>query len=169
MLRILIKLRFLEIMNQMQGGKKRNKKTNILGLIALYLMAFLAVGFLFVQIFHSICLPYHMIGLDWLYFAFSGIVVFSLCFLGSVFLAQKQIYEANDNEVLLSMPIKPIHIILSRILSLLGLNYLYALATTVPAIIVYIFDVGFNLGVFIVFVLLLLFLPFLSNMPIPLC
>ena len=27
MLRILIKLRFLEIMNQMQGGKKRNKKT----------------------------------------------------------------------------------------------------------------------------------------------
>ena len=162
MLRILIKLRFLEIMNQMQGGKKRNKKTNILGLIALYLMVFLAVGFLFVQIFHSICLPYHMIGLDWLYFAFSGIVVFSLCFLGSVFLAQKQIYEANDNEVLLSMPIKPIHIILSRILSLLGLNYLYALATTVPSIIVYIFDVGFNLGVFIVFVLLLLFLPFLS-------
>ncbi len=75
MLRILIKLRFLEIMNQMQGGKKRNKKTNILGLIAVYLCAFLAVGFLFVQIFHSICLPYHMIGLDWLYFAFSGIVV----------------------------------------------------------------------------------------------
>lgn len=60
------------------------------------------------------------------------------------------------------MPIKPIHIILSRILSLLGLNYIYAIATTAPAIIVYIYDIGFNLGIFIVFILMLLFLPVLS-------
>ena len=162
MLKILMKLRFLEIMNQMQGSKKKKKNANILGLIALYLVAFIAVGFLFTQIFHSICVPYNVMGLDWLYFAFCGIVVFSLCFLGSIFLTQKQIYDANDNEILLSMPIKPIHIILSRILSLLGLNYIYAIATTAPAIIVYIYDIGFNLGIFIVFILMLLFLPVLS-------
>lgn len=76
MLKTLIKLRFLEILNQMQGGKKKNKKNNIFGVIALYIVVFLSVGFLFSQIFHSISVPYHIMGLDWLYFAFSGIVVF---------------------------------------------------------------------------------------------
>ena len=84
MLKILIRLRFQEILNQMQGGKKKNKKTNIVGVIALYILVFLSVGFLFSQIFHSISIPYHMLGLDWLYFAFSGIVVFTICFLGSI-------------------------------------------------------------------------------------
>ena len=162
MLKILMKLRFLEILNQMQGGKKKNKKTNIFGVITLYIVVFLSVGFLFSQIFHSISVPYHIMGLDWLYFAFSGIVVFTVCFIGSIFLTQKQIYEANDNEILLAMPIKPIHIIFSRIISLLGLNYLYELAITAPALIVYFYDVGFNLGIFVVSALMFLFIPILS-------
>ena len=162
MLKILIRLRFQEILNQMQGGKKKNKKTNIVGVIALYILVFLSVGFLFSQIFHSISIPYHMLGLDWLYFAFSGIVVFTICFLGSIFLTQKQIYEANDNETLLAMPIKPMHIIFSRIISLLGLNYLYELAIIAPAITVYIYDVGFNFGIFVVSTLIFFFLPILS-------
>ena len=73
MLKRLMKLRFLEIMSQMQGSKKKKKNANILGLIALYLVAFIAVGFLFTQIFHSICVPYNVMGLDWLYFAFCGV------------------------------------------------------------------------------------------------
>ena len=162
MLKTLIKLRFLEILNQMQGGKKKNKKNNIFGVIALYIVVFLSVGFLFSQIFHSISVPYHIMGLDWLYFAFSGIVVFTVCFIGSIFLTQKQIYEANDNEILLAMPIKPIHIIFSRIISLLGLNYLYELAITAPALIVYFYDVGFNIGIFVLSALIFLFLPILS-------
>ena len=162
MLKILMKLRFLEILNQMQGGKKKNKKTNIFGVNTLYIVVFLSVGFLFSQIFHSISVPYHIMGLDWLYFAFSGIVVFTVCFIGSIFLTQKQIYEANDNEILLAMPIKPMHIIFSRIISLLGLNYLYELAIIAPALIVYFYDVGFNIGIFVLSALIFLFLPILS-------
>ncbi|MDY6038046.1 MAG: hypothetical protein SPI74_03520 [Eubacterium sp.] len=160
MLKILIKLRILEILNQLQG--KKSKKVSILGLVAIYLISFAALAFLFSMIFLTISLPYHLMGLDWLYFAFCGVVAFSLCFIGSVFLTQTQIYAANDNETLLAMPIKPGDILLSRILSLLGLNYIYTLIIAVPAIGVHFYNAGFNFALLLTFAVGFTFLPILS-------
>ena len=45
---------------------------------------------------------------------------------------------------------------------MLGLNYLYELAIIAPALIVYFYDVGFNIGIFVLSALIFLFLPILS-------
>lgn len=54
-------------------------------------------------------------GLTWLYFAMAGTMALALSMLGSVFMTQAQLYDAKDNERLLSMPIPPKYILLTRI------------------------------------------------------
>ena len=53
-----------------------------------------------------------------------------LCFVGSVFFTQSTLYDAKDNELLLSMPIPSSVILGSRMALLLLLNYAYSLLMT---------------------------------------
>ncbi len=169
MLKVLIKSRFQSLFYSMFKSKKGNQKKNSnsgsilkvigIGLLAVYILA--SLMFAFGSLFYLICKPMIEQELTWLYFALVGIVVFALCFIGSVFTTQTQIYEAKDNELLLSMPNPPRYILSSRVIMLLGLNYMYEVLVLIPSIVVYLMVGQVSaLGV-IIFIIAFLLLPFL--------
>ena len=75
---------------------------------------------------------------------FTGLMIFVLCFVGSVFVTQQCFFEAKDNDLLLSMPVPVKSILISRLLSVLLLNYIYELLVLVPAVSVYIYKGHFD-------------------------
>lgn len=141
-------------------GKKRGKA--IAALFAL-LMVY-AIGcfyMMFAMMFNSLCNPLVSAGLDWLYFAIAGIVAFAICFVGSIFTTQTQLYEAKDNEMLLAMPIPPGYILASRMAMLLVLNYFFEFMVAVPAGVVYLIKQPATAAGIVFFIICFLFLPFL--------
>ena len=89
------------------------------------------------MLFGALCQPLCEAGLNWLYFAIMGIVGILLSFIGSVMMTKSQLYDAKDNELLLSMPISPGQILAGRLLSLLLLNYIYQSFVMIPAGVIY--------------------------------
>ena len=98
----------------------------------------------------------------WLYFAFNGVLAFVLCFVGSVFAAMNYLYKATDNELLLSMPVKPGHILLSRMMVLLVENYIFGFIVLVPAGIVWAIMQSFTFVGAVFYVIGVLLIPVLS-------
>ena len=158
MLKLLIKIRLTSIFNSMfrQGLRKDGRKSKATKV--LLAVAFLYLGVCLLALIGVLC---YMIagalasaGLGWLYHAVVGLMAVMFCFVGSVFLAQSQIFQARDNELLLSMPVPPHTIVASRLLSFLLLNYLYTAIIMLPAAVVYagvmapgpLFYVGYVLG-----------------------
>lgn len=162
MLLTLIKIRIKALLSGLGSGskKKTTKGSKILyAILAIYvLVVFLG---LFGIIFYKICDAFIAMGLGWLYFAFMGLMIFFLCFIGSVFATQNQIFEAKDNEMLLAMPLKPRDILMSRMVSLLGLNLVMELIVLIPGAAVFIYTNGISLLGAVILILTALLLPFM--------
>lgn len=125
MLKILLKNRLRAIFASATRGKPL-----LYGFLYLYIVGVFA--FLFWGLFSQL-LVFAELGLGWLYFALAGIVAFALCFMGSVFAAQSQLYDAKDNELLLAMPVPPQAILASRMLLLFGTSLVFCLIVMLPA------------------------------------
>ena len=135
----LAKIKLVEFLRG--GGSKKNKKGKVLGTTALailYIFSFLAMSVAIGFFFFGIGVMLGGKSYDWVYFAYMAIGMFLLCFIGSVFMTETQMFEAKDNERLLSMPISPWSILVSRMISLLFYNYLFGALVGVPAGITYI-------------------------------
>ena len=117
-----------------RSGQKKGMKILI---ICLLIYAVIVFGGLMASSFLVMYEPYHEAGLDWFYFSAAGIMSFGLCFMFSIFSTKSQLFEATDNDLLLSMPIPPMTILISRVISLLVLNYIYSSIVLIPAIGVY--------------------------------
>ncbi len=117
-------------------------KKILIAIFAVYVIA--CMFFFFGLITAQLCTPLIEAGLDTAYFVLIGLMAFMLMFLGSVFLTEKQLYEANDNELLLSMPIPPAYVVLTRIASVFLINVMYGSFTLVPAAAVYFMQKGFD-------------------------
>ena len=103
----------------------------------------------------------HEAGLDWFYFAMAALTAFALCFIGSVFTAQQQLFSARDNELLLAMPIKPKFILGSRMVMLLAINYALELLVMLPPLVIWGVQVGYSAAGVAALVLGTLLLPLL--------
>lgn len=164
MFKTLLNIRFQAIFSSMFNRSKSIKKNSIGGKI-LFALLFVYVGivlcFSMGMFFFSICEIFSEIGLDWFYFALAGIAAFVLSFVGSVFMAKTQLFESSDNDLLMSMPIKPSAILSSRMAALLGFNFLYQSVVLLPALVVYLYVNGFSMPVLIMFILCFIALPFL--------
>ena len=166
MLKALIRARlgglFTSMFGRFAGGaRKRGPVFKVLiTLLALYVIGslFFAVGAYYLLMVNTL----HDMGLDWLYFALGGLMAVTLNIVGSIFITQSQLFSARDNERLLSMPIPPGYILMSRMLTLLALNYVYTALILIPGLIVWIWRVGMSAGALIAFILGGLALPFLS-------
>ncbi|MHB1151851.1 MAG: putative ABC transporter permease subunit [Eubacteriales bacterium] len=142
------------------GKKKRSKLLIILfGLLMLY--AFASFFILFAIMFNSLIKPLYAADLGWLYFSIAGIISFALCFIGSIFTTQTQLFEARDNELLLSMPIPPGYILASRMTMLLVMNVFFELLVALPAGVIYCMNATVTAVDVIFFILLFTLLPFL--------
>lgn len=130
MLKTLLKIRWKGLLYNMfarRRGKKNSGKGMMIlfAFLLLYLVA--AFGLMFGFMFYSMYEPFNAIDMGWLYYSLAAVLSTMLCFIGSVFFTQTMLFDAKDNELLLSLPIKPATIIGSRILLLLLINYGYSL------------------------------------------
>lgn len=142
-----------------KGGsdKKKSKKKSgpaaiaLISVFALFIVS--ALMFSIGMLFYSFGASFMQSGLNWLYFALSSIFIFLLTFIGSVFTTQNLIFNAKDNELLLSMPIPPFYILASRVLLLFVLNLMYGVLMAVPAIVVYFILNGFSAATLVLFII----------------
>ncbi len=99
------------------------------------LYAYLVLVFfgLFSMAFFGLSMLYFGTSNEWVYFSMFVILSFAVLFLGSVFTAKSEIFEAKDNEILLTMPIRPRDILASRMLTLLVVNFAFESVVALPA------------------------------------
>ncbi|MBQ4039914.1 MAG: hypothetical protein IJC91_02160 [Oscillospiraceae bacterium] len=161
----LFKLRMRQLLAGMVTSKKAGKtvgKGGKIALAALYVFLIIYFACMVGALCASLCLAFGETDFAWLYFAFTSAMAFMLCFVGSVFAATNYLYKAKDNELLLSMPVKPGAILLSRMLMLLVENYGFAFIVLIPAGIVWGVMQSFTVGGLVCFILGTLLLPLLS-------
>lgn len=85
----------------------------------------------------ALCEPLYRAGLGWLYFAILGIVATSLGIAGGILTAYSVLYQAKDNELLLSMPIPVSSILAVRVIMIYLTNFCFVAIVMIPASIVY--------------------------------
>ena len=138
MLKTLLRIRMAALLAAFSGqNRKRRSQTKgkAVGYALLMLYCFCAFTFLFYTSFSQLAAAFFPLGLGWLYFAMFAIMAFALMFIGSVFTAKSQLFEAKDNEQLLSMPVKPGMILLSRMAALLVMNFVFELVVALPVLV----------------------------------
>lgn len=160
MLKILINKQLYEIYRSFfydqRNGKSRSKGSSI-AFIALYvlLMLFISVA-LFGSMSVALASPLHELSLDWLYFAIIGIVAITMGVFGSVFNTFAGLYQAKDNDLLLSMPLPVYTILVARLSGVYLTGLLFSGITLIPAIVVYNVMVACTVGTIVGGILLLL-------------
>lgn len=164
MLKILLKKQFAELM----AGLFKNRRTGKMrsgGAIAGYLILF---GFAGVSLLFAFGALYFLLAMSTLgtgaqidgvpaaagsypgiFFAFTGVVTAIIGLIGGMFSTYSILYCPKDNELLLSMPIKPVTILSARMMSVYILILLYTITAFLPAPVVYFITKGFDFGVLV--------------------
>ena len=147
-----------------QSGKtgKRRGVAAMIGYGVLLVYAFGAFGFLIYQMADTLCAPLVGMGLGWLYFALIGLLATFLGVVGSVFSVYSTLYQAKDNELLLSMPIPPGVIMLTRLVGVYLLSVLFELVVLIPAGLKYLLVGPVTAMSVVLYILTCLILPLLS-------
>lgn len=140
MIKLLIKKNIMEIFRSFYYDSKKNRarsKKTTLVLIAMF--AFLIIGIIggTFAVLAVLVSPTIRMGLGWLYYDLMGILSISIGVFGSVFTTYSCLYLAKDNDLLLSLPISPGRILLSRSASVYLMGAMYASSIMLPAGIVY--------------------------------
>ena len=145
MIKALLKKQFLETASffffSAKEGKKR-KPAAIVGFAVLMLYALASVVAMFYMIAETLCAPLVASGLDWVYFAFTGITAFGIGAISSAFAAKAKLFEAKDNDLLLSMPLPAWAVLFTRMLSLYLITLLLTAVAWIPSVVQYFVVVG---------------------------
>jgi ABC-2 type transport system permease protein len=151
---------FASIFKSSRFKKQKNPVFKVLiVLLTLYIIG--CFFFMFGWMFYSVCKPLFEYGFGWLYFALAAIMATILCFIGSVFMAQQQLFSAKDNDLLLAMPIPPAYILGSRMFALFAVNYFFEFLVLGPAGVVYCMTYTPSAAGVVLFVVCALFLAFI--------
>lgn len=165
MLRILVASRLQGVFSAMFRASRQKKKHGILIKVLIALLA----AYVVVAIAGTLGLALYTLlpamvsaELLWLYFALVAIIAFVFMFVGGVMMTQSVLYEAKDNDLLLSLPIPSGMILLSRMLSLLVMAFLLQAAVAVPAGVVYLMHYAPSFTGVAFFLIAFLFLPLMA-------
>lgn len=138
MTKALFKKQMMEAFSWIFFNRKNGKRRSSTGVIAfalLYLIIFGALGYVFYMMASSLCGPLCEVGLGWMYFAIIGLVAIVLGVFGSVFNTFASLYQAKDNDFLISMPIPVYKILLMRLSGVYMMGLMYELIVMIPAVI----------------------------------
>ena len=141
MLKAVIKKQLLESVSFLFVNKKKGKKNTLgksLGLAAILFISLISVFLLFWHTSDMLCAPLVEGGLAWVYFAMMGLMAISLSVVGSIFTTMAKLYEAKDNDFLLSMPIPTRVILFARMVSLYLFALFFSSLVFLPAILRYV-------------------------------
>lgn len=162
MLKTLLKSRLQALWASLSQGSKKKKSAS--GVVLIIVFAFLAVYMLgaISLVFFGIGFALKEQGDTWAFFTLASLISSALCLFGSIFTTKTQIFESKDNELLLSMPIPPKYILISRILVLLVVNYILEALVMLPALVMYGITIGYTIVGFIFALLSFILIPFLT-------
>ena len=142
MIKRLIAIRFRSAFAAMtssrRGGSENGKSIpRLIMLSVLYL--FLIGTFLMMSssIAYILGLALLTEGMDAMYFGFAVLASFLIVFFLSIFETKSELFECKDIDLLLPMPIKPGHIVISRVITVLLCNLGEALIICVPFSVIY--------------------------------
>ena len=146
MFKLMLKKQLLSFKLYFTSNPRTKKKRTLMQSIGFALLVIFVIFSLGLSMFFiaflmadSLLQPGFMAGnrFDWLYYAIMGVMAMMLGIVGSVFTTYNSIYRAKDNDLLLSMPIKPVYIIGSRLFSIALLAIIYSGIVYLPTIIIY--------------------------------
>ena len=163
MIGLLVKKQFKELfgnMSKKSDGTARKKGAKI-GYIILFVFLFVIYAGMYASFSVSACGVFHMVDMDWAYFAMSFIAAAIIGLVGSIFTAYSALYNAKDNDLLLSMPLKPSQILFARMLTIYLFSLIFELVVAVPTLVIYLIRAEFSimvllLGLFVYFCLSLM-------------
>ena len=133
----LIKAAFSQDMNLFKYKSKRNssKFSKVILPILLFVLITISVGgyaFPMAQILHNVNLTYIVISIFII-----AVTIFT--FFEGIYKSQGILFEARDNDLLFSLPIKKSYIIFTRMLKMLTFQFLFNLMILLPAFAAYAF------------------------------
>ncbi len=136
---------FSWVFKQRKTGRLRTRSGAVIcGLLYLLLFAFVGAFFFFLAMALSQLIKID--GVEWLYWGVMGSVAVFLGVFGSVFNTYSSLYQAKDNDLLLSMPIPVRSIMLARLSGVYAMGLLYELIVIIPALIVWFIYAPFSLS-----------------------
>ena len=163
MLKILMKKQMQEVgafLYQDNKKGKRRSKGNLIGYLLVFAMLLVLLGAIFYMLADWLGKPLVELQLGWLYYAMMGLLAIFFGVLGSVFNTYSSLYCAKDNELLLSMPVKPRDILIARLSGVYVMGFAYEALVYIPAMIVYCRNVRVTPAVIISGLLVMLLLSF---------
>ena len=135
MLKALLKKQLLELgsafFKDRRTGKRRSRASFVL-FVLMFALIFVGIGSMFFMLGKTIATTASddMMGL---YYFVMGLIAIALGILGSVFNTYFSVFDAKDNELLLSLPIPPAKIVLVRVFSVAIMAALYEAIVLIPA------------------------------------
>ncbi len=141
MLKTLLKKQLLELNRNFfydrKKDKGRSKVTSALLIAAYAFLMVFVVGAMFAALSFSMCGALLGAGMGWLYFAILSMLAIAFGVFGSVFNTFSGLYQAKDNDLLLSLPIPVRYIMITRLLGVYLMGLMFSAVVIVPAIVVY--------------------------------
>ena len=144
MLKTLLKKDFAAFLSFFLMGKDGKRRSTGVAVAFALLIAysFGYMGFLFWKMSEQLCPAMVATGNDWVYFALMGVMASGFGLIGGVFTAKSKLYEAKDNDLLLSMPIPAWALLLTRMISVYLFTLVFEILVFAPAIAQYLVVVG---------------------------
>ena len=140
MIKALFRKQFAELISQFtrRGGVngRRKRLSSLTTFLLLFALVFVSLGVSFFAFFKQILGAFDESNYE-IYYLLVGLIAMAIGLLGGVFNAYSTIYEAKDNELLLSMPIPPSRILFVRVAALSVMTLVYESAVLLPAFIAF--------------------------------
>lgn len=140
MLKTLIKKQLLELNKSFfvdrKTGKGKSARSATFSIVLFILLMIFAIGGMFCYMSYSMR-PLIAYGMSWLYFAIMGATAALFGVFGSVFNTYSSLYDAKDNDLLLSMPIPVRDIMAARLIGVYLMGLMYSGVVVIPAVGVY--------------------------------
>lgn len=124
---------------------KRRKRSAMIPYMILYVYVFGMLTFNFVSIAGPVCPILVDLELSWYYFLMMGLYGLTFTMLLSALSSYNTLYQCKDNELLLSMPIKPQQVLLSRLIPSCIMSMVFVAIALIPTYVIYFINCRFNL------------------------
>jgi ABC-2 type transport system permease protein len=117
-------------------GKLRSAQSIALYAI-LYLFLFGYLAFIFYFLADTLCESLIAVDIGWLYWCLMGLISLFFGVFGSVFSTYSSLYQAKDNDFLLSLPLPASRILFVRLFGVYIMGLMYELIVMVPTVLVW--------------------------------
>ena len=138
MLKALLKKEFMALFSGVSLDRRKGTKRSkggIIGMAVLFLFCYISIAFAFLgtsTLFADALLPDRL----WLCMALTGLSSLLVAVIGSVFMTYSILYKAKDNEMLLALPIPPMSMLLSKMVSIYIMALIFSALPIIPALII---------------------------------